>query len=63
MDKNFRDMCAIMAMQGMASAQGQIWRDKGALAVLAFDVADAMVAEREKRDRDAKRDRFGRVVD
>lgn len=62
MDKNFRDMCAIMAMQGMASAAGQVW-DKSALAAMAFDVAEAMLAEREKRDRDAKRDRFGRVVD
>lgn len=57
MDKNFRDMCAIMAMQALV-ARGQ----SGPKAVIAFAVADEMVAEREKRDRDEKRDSFGRVV-
>lgn len=48
MDKNFRDMCAIMAMQGiLIGSPGQ----RGvSSAVRAFDIADEMVAERERRD-------------
>lgn len=62
MDKNFRDMCAIMAMQGMIAGRPDGYRNTAMLAEQAFMAADAMVAEREKRDRDAKRDGSGRVV-
>lgn len=61
MDKqSFRDMCAAMAMQGMVAGRNGDARNAEVIANQAFDVADAMAAERERRD--IKRDSYGRVV-
>lgn len=50
MDKNFRDMCAIMAMQGMIAGRAGMSREAATIAVQAFDVAAAMEAERQRRE-------------
>lgn len=59
MDKNFRDMCAIMAMQAIIAGKSGEARNAGATAAQAFDVAAAMMVERERRERDARADRYG----
>lgn len=56
--QTFRDMCAVYAMQAMIAGNGGSPRNPAAIALQAFDV----VAERLTRDRDAKRDQFGRVT-
>lgn len=47
-EDSFRDMFAAYAMMGML-AQGYLQRDKTAMAAAAYDVAEAMLAERKKR--------------
>lgn len=47
-NQSFRDMCAAMAMQGdIARSTQRLAPD--AVAARAFDIADAMAAERERR--------------
>lgn len=50
MDKNFRDMCAIMAMQALVSRDPRAAMAAEQTAVIAFDIAKAMAAERDRRD-------------
>jgi hypothetical protein len=50
MDKRtYRDYCAAMAMQAILPVSGNM-RNPGATAAQAFDIADAMAAERERRE-------------
>ncbi len=47
-DKEFRDMCAIAALEGLMSREGEhLYRE---VIKHSFDLADAMLAERIKRD-------------
>lgn len=52
--QTFRDMCAVYAMQavasGSASAAATGRRNGVAIAMQAFDIAEAMLAERKRRD-------------
>ena len=45
----YRDLAALMAMQGMIAA-GNSYTEAGDMARLCYAMADAMVAEKEKRD-------------
>lgn len=48
--EQFRDMCAAMAMQGLIMQNARVSADARALAQLAYEKADAMAAEWEKRN-------------
>jgi hypothetical protein len=48
MDENFRSACAAMAMQALIGRMDE--RRGEAIAAAAFNIADAMVAEMEKRN-------------
>lgn len=47
--QSFRDMCAAMAMQGLLSRNNALV-NAAQTATVAFDVADAMAAERQRRE-------------
>ena len=54
MDKSsYRDYCAAMAMQALIAQNAPISRDAGGLAQLAFDKAEAMAEERQRREQRA----------
>ncbi len=48
-NQDFRDACAIAAMQALIALTNTAGRNVLATSAQAFDIADAMAAEREKR--------------
>ncbi len=48
--KEFRDLCAAFAMSAYIQKHGLNRQEPKVIAVESFDMADAMLAERNKRD-------------